>query len=218
MKKQNLKKQILAGGTAIWMGITTGWCDTIPETVADAFRQWKPNTGKMELVAAAQTNTANYYVVWGHPQPKDGQQSDSSYVDEGAFKEDAFGKVDRINGNQRAIPAENFTKEPALAQAINGDFVRRRIETLGGREAAQKFLTEKTFITEPEAQAWTNAGFALGKQTKIVDLDGKPPFRQAGVEPTVTTRPPVPNQTSGGNKENKPQGKRKPTGFSIEWE
>lgn len=148
--------------------------------VAAAFRTKYPQSTNLQLVAEAEYQGSQYFIVWGGTLPPDGSAPDSDGTDEAAIKKNADGSMAIINGDSFTVPAENYIESPELCQALNDSYVSHRTKILGGTAAMQQFLNEKTFMSFPEACAFKRAGFRLNPATQIFKRGFDNPYTTAG--------------------------------------
>jgi hypothetical protein len=179
---------------AIMLGVATlmsgtGMAQEIPDAVQKAFRGVNPLIGNIELAAYAKEGDATYYGLWGPLKAK----GDSDFTEQATFKWEN-GQVTRVDNKYPVMPAERYLgdKNPA-AQTLDQDFVRRRIQNLGGKEAAEAFLWGRGFMTKTEALTWFRAGVRLNPDLKLYDETLAPPFTEASelIPPQGLKRMPV---------------------------
>ena len=164
---------ILAAATAGWAGEPLD--PAINSELLEAIRKVNPLVAEIKVMGEVEKGGATYCIVWGELATKD---ADSSFVEQAAFKIQT-GKVNRVNGTRAVIPAQGYL-DGELAEALNTDYVERRIEMLGGEEAAQEDLEKRSFMSTEEANTWLAAGYALNPETQLYVRTLKPPLIKAG--------------------------------------
>lgn len=151
-----------------------------PPAAVEEFHKKYPCSTDLQVMAEAQQQGSQYYIIWGETLPEDGSEPDSSGTDEATIKIKEDGTTETINKNSFTIPPENYLRNAALCKTLMDSYVEHRTEYLGGKEAMQNFLNVKTFMSHSEAYAFKRAGFTLNPATQIFQTNNERPYTTVG--------------------------------------